>query len=134
MDYKIRIDYTDIEVAEDSWTEGELEYVNSWDLNYELKNKTFNTIDELVQAVADASYCFSNDKANYYFFDTGRIDTDATVNADNEEPSVDELAAWKRDEIMLYNAHLRIGVTMVPIGMDHKMTEEEAKSFGLPIY
>lgn len=132
MQYKIRVDYADVDVHEDSWEEGELDYVNSWDLNHELANKTFNTVDELIKAVADTSFCFSDDKGYYAYID-GHIDTDATVNADNEEPSNEEYEAWKRGEIMLYNAYLRIGVTMVPTGMEHKMTEEEAESFGLQI-
>lgn len=130
MQYKIRVDYAEVDVYVDSWDEGELDYVNSWDLNHELANKTFNNVDDLVKAVAKVSFCFSDDKGDYGYVD-GNIDTDATVNNDNEEPSGEEYEAWKRGDIILYNAHLRIGVTMVPVGMDHKMTEEEAESFGL---
>ena len=133
MQYKIRVDYAEVDVHENSWEEGELDYVNSWDLNYELEDKTFDTVDELIKTVSDVTFCFPNDK-NYYCYIDGRIDGDVTVNEDNEEPSNEELEAWKRGELMLYNAHLRIGVTMVPTGMEHKMTEEEAENFGLQIY
>jgi len=133
MDFKIRVDYADVEVYEDSWDEGELDYVNSWDLNHELKHKTFNTVDELVEAVAKVSYCFSNNKSDYVYID-GRISTDATVNENNEEPDKEEYAAWKSGELMLYVARLTLKVTMIPAGMDHEMTKEEAERFGLEVY
>lgn len=132
MQYRIRIDYANVEVDEDSYEEGELDYVNSWSID-SLKGKTFDNVDELVQAINRAEWVFSADKSDYVYID-GRIDTDAAVNVDNVEPSKDEYEAWKRGELMLYNAHLMVGVTMVPAGMDHEMTPEEAESFGLEVY
>lgn len=131
MQYKIRVDYATVEVSEDSYNEGELDYVNSWTID-SLVGKTFNNVDELIKAINNAEWVFSDNKSDYVYIDS-RIDTDATVNVDNEEPSEYEYEAWKRGELMLYNAHLMVGVTMVPTGLEHDMTEEEAESFGLDI-
>ena len=132
MDFKIRINSASVDATEDSYEEGELDFANSWSID-SLRNKTFNNVDELVAAVHDAEWVFSADKSDYGYID-GRIDSDATVTDKYEIPTEDEYEAWKRGELMLYNAHLMIYVTMVPAGMDHKMTEDEARSFGLEIY
>lgn len=132
MDYIIRVDYAHVEVDEDSYEEGELGYVNSWSID-SLKGKTFDNVDELVQAINNAEWVFSADKSEYAYID-GRIGTDATVNENNEEPDEEEYAAWKSGELMLYTAHLMVGVTMIPTGMDHEMTPEEAEAFGLEVY
>lgn len=129
MGYRIRIKYAEVEVCEDSYEEGELNYVNSWDID-SLKHQEFDDINSLIEAIADASYIFTADKGDYVYID-GRIDTDATVNSDNELPSDEEYAAWRRGELMLYNAHLMVGLEMVPNGYTHDMTEEEAEAFGL---
>lgn len=131
MQYKIRVDYATVEVTEDSYSDGELDYVNSWSID-SLKGKTFDNADELIKAINDAEWIFSDNKSDYVYIDS-RIDTDATVNVDNEKPSDYEYEAWTHDELMLYNAHLMVGVTMVPSGLEHDMTEEEAESFGLAI-
>lgn len=132
MEYKIRVDYAGVEVYEDTYNEGEGDYVNYWEVD--VAGRTFNNVDELVAAVNKASYgVFSADKGDYVYID-GRIDTDAEVDVDNDTPSDEQYEEWKAGEIMLYVARLAIGVTMVPDGYDHEMTEEEAESFGLPVY
>lgn len=132
MEYNIRIKYAEVEVAEDSYEQGELGYVNSWDIPH-LKGREFDTIESLIQAIADETYIFSDDKQDYIYID-GRIDTDATVNDLNERPSDAEYEDWKRGEIKLYNAHLLCGLEMVPKGYTHDMTDEEAEEFGLEVY
>lgn len=132
MQFKIRVDYAEVEVYEDSYEEGEGAYVNSWDIDA-LKGMTFDTAEDLVKAIAKNSWVFSEDLADYVYID-GRIDTDATVDVNNETPSDADFVAWRKGELMLYNAHLLCGVTMVPTGTEHEMTPEEAEAFGLSVY
>ena len=132
MEYVIRVDYAGVEVYEDSYGEGEGDYVNHWDIDT-LKGKIFNNVDELVAAINEASYdVFSANKGDYVYFD-GRIETDAEVDVDNDVPSEDQYAEWKAGDLMLYVARLTIKVTMVPTGYDHEMTYEEAEAFGLEV-
>lgn len=133
MEYVIRIDYADVEVYEDSYEDGEGEYVNSWSIDG-LKGKTFSNVDELTAAINEASYdVFSANKSDYVYID-GRIDSDAEVDVDNYVPSEEQYAEWKAGEIMLYVARLSVGVSMIPVGYDHEMTPEEAAAFGLEVY
>lgn len=132
MEYKLYIDYASVEVYEDTYEDGEGQYVNSWDIS-EIVGDTYDDVDALITAINKASGVFSTDKSDYYYID-GRIDTAAEVNVDNYEPTEDEYALWKRGELMLYAAHLSVGVTMVPTGFEHEMTEEEAEAFGLEVY
>lgn len=129
MEYLIKIKYAEVEIDEDSWEEGELDYVTRYSID-SLEGQEFEDIDSLIKAIADESFIFTADKDDYVYID-GRIDTDATVNADTELPSEEEYEAWKQGKLMLYTAHLFCGLEMVPKGYKHDMTEEEAESFGL---
>ena len=116
------------EVYEDSYEQGEGDYVNTWDLDV---RGTYKTFQELIDAIENQSYCFTSDPKNYVFLD-GTIQTDAIVDEDNDEPNSRQLDAWKRGEYTLYVARL---VLPVEVGMaSHEMTEDEAEMFGISIY
>lgn len=126
---KFRIDYAEVEVNIDDYNEGELDYVNSWDVD--VKGNTYNSLKELIKGVARNSYVFSENPSDWVYID-GRLDTDALVNNDNEEPDDDELEGWKKGEVTLYNAHVMVGVSV--ISEEHELTEEEAEEQGINIY
>ena len=117
-----------VEVYEDSYEQGEGAYVNGWDFDV---RGTYDTFQDLIDAIENATYCFTNRPDNYVFLD-GTIQTDAIVDEDNEEPSDRQLQAWKRGEYELYAARL---VLPIEVGAEsHEMTEEEAEMFGISIY
>jgi hypothetical protein len=70
--------------------------------------------------------------------DDSTIQTDATVSYSDqygiEEPSEKQWVQFRKGQINLANAHLWVRVEMVPVGLTHPMTEEEAEAFGIPIY
>lgn len=124
-----RVKYAEVEVDEDSYDKGEGAYVNSWDMR--IKGKTFKSLTDIINAASKEDYVFSNDKQNWVYMD-GRLLTDAQVNVDNEEPDTDEYEQWKRGDLMLYIAHLDIGVEVYDAV--HDLTEEEAEAEGFEIY
>ncbi len=115
-----------VDVYEDSYNEGEGDYVNGWDFDI---RGSFDTIQQLVTKLAE--YGFSDNPNDYVYLD-GTLQSDAFQDADGIEPSNSDIEAWKRGEITLYNAHL-----VLPLGVGsaiHQMTEDEAEAFGIPIY
>lgn len=123
-----RVKWAEVELDEDSYREGEGKYAGSWDMS--IKGKTFSSLEEIVKAANNEDYVFSDNKENWVYMD-GRLLTDATVNADGDEPYEDELEQWKRGDLMLYVAHLDIGVEVYDAV--HDLTEEEAEAEGFEI-
>lgn len=117
-----------VDVAVDDYEQGEGDFVNSWD--FDVRGE-YTSAEELVRAIHKETYVFSDKLSDYVFLD-GNLQTDAFVNADNEEPSKSEIEAWENGEETLYNAHLAIPLSVVM--NEHEMTEDEAESFGLTIY
>lgn len=128
MDFKFKVKYADVETAVDDYEEGELDSVDRFSLG--IDGEVYNTIDDLLIAINYAMDVFTTNPSDYCYID-GRIDTDATVNENNEEPSEEEYEMWKRGELTLYNAHLFCAITMVPTGLEHSLTEEEAAAEGI---
>lgn len=103
----------DITVYEDSYEEGEGDYVNHYNLDIRGKYSFKDLMKQL------SYYGFSNNPKDYFFGDINgysSIESDCMQNADGEEPSKSEIEAWKKGEITLYNAHLfahiyKIGVS-----------------------
>lgn len=117
-----------VDVVVDSYEQGEGEQVNSW--NFAIAD-SFKTAQELIDDIAESSFIFSSDINDYVFLD-GSLQTDATVNGDNDIPTQEELEAWKRGELELYVAHLWV---RLDVGAStHMMTEDEAEAFGLSVY
>ena len=118
----------EVEIYEDSYENGEGAYVNAWDFDV---RGTYDTFQDLINAIKNETYCFTNQPSNYVFLD-GTIQTDAIVDEESEEPSDRQLEAWKRGEYELYAARL---VLPIEVGAEsHEMTEEEAEMFGISVY
>ncbi len=129
---KILVKLADVQVSIDDFEKGETDFVNSWVLD-SLTGKRFDTVQELVEEINKDFPIFSNNIDDYIFID-GRIDTDAFVNADNDEPTPCEIEAWKVGKITLYNAHLFINLAIVPDEYEREFTEADAEKYGVSIY
>lgn len=116
-----------VDVTLDDYENGALDQVNSWDFDV---RGTYSTAQELIDAIANATYVFSNKIDDYYFMD-GSIRTSAEVDADNDVPSDAQYEAWKRGEENLFIADLYLSIE---VGSEsHEMTDEEAESFGFNV-
>lgn len=120
--------YCYVDVMVDSYEQGEGEQVNSW--TFQVADG-FRTAQELIDDIAESSGIFSNDINDYVVLDSS-LQTDATVNAENDIPTEEELEAWKRGELELYVAHLWVRLQVG--SKTHDMTEDEAEAFGLSVY
>lgn len=108
-----RVTRAEVDVHEDSWEHGEGDYCNGW-FEESLEDEEYDTIEDLFKGIEHETYIFSADPKDYIFMeDEGRIDTDATVNVDNEVADKMELQMWKDGEVMLYNAHLMCWVEAI---------------------
>lgn len=120
--------YCYVDVMVDSYEQGEGEQVNSW--TFQVADG-FRTAQELIDDIAESSGIFSNDINDYVVLDSS-LQTDATVNAENDIPTEEELEAWKRGELELYVAHLWVRLQVG--SATHDITDEEAEAFGLSVY
>lgn len=118
-----------VDVMVDDYNKGELDQVNSWEFDIA---DGFRTAQELLDDIAASSGIFTNNINDYVVLDDGSLQTDATVNVENDIPSESEIEAWKRGELELYNAHLWVKLKVG--AKTHDMTMDEAESFGFPIY
>ena len=110
---KYKVKRAIVEVCEDSYTEGEGEFCNEWHESL-LEGNEYDTIEDLFKGIEEETYLFSSNPADYvYMEDEGRIDTDATVTADNDKPSGADFQMWRNGDIMLYNAHLMCWVEVI---------------------
>jgi len=117
-----------VDVTEDDFEQGEVgPYVNSWE--FDVRGE-YNSIGELVRAISENSYVFSEDVGDYYYMD-GSIRTSATVDVDNSKPTDAQIDAWQRGEEKLYVADMYLDIK---VGTVHEMTEDEARDFGISIY
>lgn len=116
-----------VDVSEDDYEQGVGNYVNQWD--FDVRGE-YASAQELVKAIANKSYVFSENIEDYYFLD-GSLHTSATVDGYNYIPTEDQIEAWKRGEEMLYIADLYLPLE---VGSVHDMTDEEAETFGLEVY
>lgn len=124
-----RVKYAEVEVYEDNYENGEGEYVNGWNLS--IKGKTFKSLSEIVDAVSNEEYIFSDDKKNWIYMD-GRLLTDALVDVNNEEPDEADIQMWRNGDLELFVARLDIAVEVYDEA--HDLTEEEAEEEGFEIY
>lgn len=120
--------YCYVDVMVYSYEQGEGEQVNSW--TFQVADG-FRTAQELIDDIAKSSGIFSNDINDYVVLDSS-LQTNATVNAENDIPTEEELEAWKRGELELYVAHLWVRLQVG--SKTHDMTEDEAEAFGLSVY
>lgn len=117
-----------VDVTEDDYEQDAVgPYVNSWD--FDVRGE-YNSADELIKAIANNSYVFSDKLEDYYFMD-GSLRTSAEVDVDNEIPSEGQYEAWKRGEEQLYIADMYLAVE---VGSVHEMTDDEAQAYGFQLY
>ena len=117
-----------VDVSVDDYEQGVGEYVNQWD--FDVRGE-YNTIQELIDRIANESYVFSKNIGDYVYLD-GSLQTSATVDAENYTPSESQFEAWKNGEETLYIADMYLPLEVG--GGSHEMTEEEAQAFGLSVY
>ena len=117
-----------VDVTEYDFEQGAVgPYVNSWE--FDVRGE-YNSIGELVRAISENSYVFSEDVGDYYYMD-GSIRTSATVDVDNSKATDAQIDAWQRGEEKLYIADMYLDIK---VGTVHEMTEDEARDFGISIY
>jgi len=117
----------DISVYEDSYEDGEGKFVNAYDLGM---NKKY-TLKELMKEFS--YFGFSDDPKDYMFGDHNgysEIVSDCMQNKNGDEPTKDEIEAWKKDEIILYNARLSAHIYEVGV---HDVSFEDAKEIGFDL-
>ena len=119
----------DVEIHEDSYEQGELEYVNSWNIEI---NGYFDTVEEFIAALSKELYWHLDPAA--CDFGEGVFRAYLTVNAENEEPSEYEYEQWKKGELMLYTADIFVPLECGPRPEKHDMTDDEARSFGFEVW
>lgn len=109
-EYLIRSSHT---VSEDSYNDGELDYVNGYELSYFIKaTDPSNAIQQYIE------------RKLYYKFNPKFIDTSSDdisvyynvlVDVDNAEATESEYELWKQGKLKLYNDCIRIEVYNVSI-------------------
>ena len=119
----------EVEVHEDSYEEGELDYVNGWNV---LIEGYFDTVEEFVAALNKELYW--DIKPEDCDFGEGVFRTSVMVNVDNEIPSEYEIEEWKKGNEMLYIADVFIPLECGPRPEKHDMTDDEARSFGFEVW
>lgn len=125
--YKINVKYASVDIYEDSYEQGELDYIQSYDVS--LKGM-YRSLNDLLYELGTCG--FSNKVQDYYLnIDTGELWISSLQNGDGEEPSNIEMQLFKEGKINLYAAHLNVGISIVS---EHDITETEAKELGLTIY
>lgn len=136
------VKYAEVEVCEDLYDEGEGNYVNSWEIQ-ELNGREYEDIRDLLDDIAEYSDIFTSDMDDYVYID-GRIDTDATVDVDNNIPNAAQIQMWRNGEEKLYVAHLCCGISVKETkysysnrrfreSTKHELTEDEAMGVGIPL-
>lgn len=113
-----------VDVYEDSYEEGELDYANGWDFDI---RGSYDSLQDIINAVYKETYIFSKDLKYWEYDEDLGLYTDATVNVENGEPSSSEMKAFKNGEINLYNAHVQFRVEIV--SEPHIMTYTEFETF-----
>lgn len=128
-----------VDVVEDSYENGEQPGTGfKFDVNF---NGTYSTIERLLAEVHSTLPYFSPDPTMWLglpesYGDMATIQSDALVSVDEysediEEPTPDEIQAWKRGEIKLYNTHISIPIM---VGEIRNATYEDFAEMGIEGY
>ena len=115
-----------VDVNEDDYTRGEGDHVNSWD--FDIRGQ-YDSINDLLNALNKELY-WDIKLDDVYFLD-GYLQGSAEVDVNNELADERDFEAFKNGEVDWYIASFWVPLK---IGDIHDMTEEEAESFGIPIY
>lgn len=93
-------------VYEDSYSEGELNFVNSWSQNMIVKAET--VLDAVKQYYAKELFMDFN--LNHVIIEMDTIDDSRLVNEDNQVPSERERDEWEAGRKTLYTEQITIRV------------------------
>ena len=127
---KIYANCYNVEVYETNYETGEGEYIDDW--QEPLNSNDYNDLQELVNELHRISSVFPKDLSNY-FFSEGFLCADIITNNDYRKPTKAELEYFKNNEINLCVLHVYIRLDVEVMKL-HKMTEEEAKQYGVKVY
>ena len=127
MEYKFLVNKCFVDVYEDSYEEGELD----WEKNYYISFDRPCTLDELMRKLS--SYGFSDDPSDYMWWNENKYSelmTDALLCEDNTEPSKRELEDWKNGELKLYTHRLSMNIQLIDV---RDLDAKDAKEFGFQL-
>lgn len=101
----------------DSFTEGEGDAVNSYNISEEIKA---NNVKEAIEKYFDSVLCYAFD---FSFAGTyeGRLEYSTLVDEDNSEASENQIELWKKDDVTLYANNISIvAYELVSINLDEE--------------
>ena len=127
MEYKFLVNKCFVDVYEDSYEEGELD----WENNYYISFDRPCTLDELMRKLS--SYGFSDDPSDYMWWNENKyseLTTDALLCEDNTEPIKRELEDWKNGELKLYTHRLSMNIQLIDV---RDLDAKDAKEFGFQL-
>ena len=127
MEYKFLVNKCFVDVYEDSYEEGELD----WEKNYYISFDKPCTLDELMRKLS--SYGFSDDPSDYMWWNENKYSelmTDALLCEDDTEPSKRELEDWKNGELKLYTHRLSMNIQLIDA---RDLDAKDAKEFGFQL-
>lgn len=110
---------TSHEIEKDSYNDGLLNYVNSYNLKYEIKA---NNPREAIQKYFEEYLYYTFDfKAAYILHEeekgeaTNILFYDVLVDEENDQATENQIELWKKDKLTLYNnrIHLEIFLTQL---------------------
>ena len=127
MEYKFLVNKCFVDVYEDSYEEGELD----WEKNYYISFDRPCTLDELMRKLS--SYGFSDDPSDYMWWNENKYSelmTDVLLCEDDTEPSKRELEDWKNGELKLYTHRLSMNIQLIDA---RDLDAKDAKEFGFQL-
>lgn len=127
MEYKFLVNKCFVDVYEDSYEEGELD----WEKNYNVSFDRPCTLDELMRKLS--SYGFSDDPSDYMWWNENKYSelmTDTLLCEDDTEPSKRELEDWKNGELKLYTHRLSMNIQLIDV---RDLDAKDAKEFGFQL-
>lgn len=110
---------TSHEIEKDSYTDGLLNYVNSYNLKHEIKA---NNAREAIQKYFDEYLYYTFDFKSAYILHeeekgeaTNILFYDVLVDEENDQATENQIELWKKDKLTLYNnrIHLEIFLTQL---------------------
>ena len=127
MEYKFLVNKCFVDVYEDSYEEGELD----WEKNYHISFDRPYTLNELMKKLS--SYGFSDDPSDYMWWNENKYSelmTDALLCEDDTEPSKRELEDWENGELKLYTHRLSMNIQLIDV---RDLDAKDAKEFGFQL-
>ena len=139
--YKITNCFTD--VHEDSYKDGEGDFVNHWSLREvcaPVELEDFDSLSQLLAKVNEKYLYEDKDKLKNFWFifedpdlkNEIRFDCDQLVDVDNQVADKDDIEQWKKGKKKLFNAHTVLYAKAIYVE-ETKFDEmyQDAKALGL---